>query len=73
MSMRKLTKSEIKARDIKVSKGEGWWFVGLDACSFYFYNVNNGEAFKLRVPTASIRAALRQLDAQRAPKRVRKN
>lgn len=35
MSMRKLTKAEIEVRDIKTTEGEGWWFVGLDACSFY--------------------------------------
>jgi hypothetical protein len=63
MSRRKLTKSEIKARDIKVSKGQGWWYVGLGTCDFYYYN-GSDRAGCLTVSTASIRAALRQMDKE---------
>ena len=70
MSYRKLTKAECKTRDFKTSKGTAWFYAGLGTFDFYYYN-GNDLTFTLSVPTASIRAALREIDAQRAPKRER--
>lgn len=70
MSLRKLTKAECKDRPIKSSKGTAWFYAGLGTFDFYYYN-GNDLTFTLSVPTASLRAALREIDAQRAPKRER--